>query len=517
MTALRWLDAVGQPHDYTYRDLCGLTNRFAATLRALGLKRGDAVFTLAGRIPELYVAILGTFKAGCVLSPMFSSFGPEPLRVRMSAGRARVLVTTARLYRQKIEPIRQELPHLQHILITDGLGEQDRIAGLQDFHRLLDHADPGYPITPTAPQDTALLHFTSGTTGNPKGALHVHEAVLAHYATARIALDLRCEDVFWCTADPGWVTGVSYGLIAPLSIGATVLVDSAEFEPRRWLENLSSQEVCVWYTAPTAVRMMMKLLPPGNAPTLPRLRFIASVGEPLNPEAVMWGVRTFGLALHDNWWQTETGAIMIANTSSADIKPGSMGHPLPGIEAAVVKRNDDGTVTVQEHPDAVGELALRVGWPSMFRGYLNDEVRYRACFVDGWYLSGDLARRDAEGYFWFVARADDIITSSGHRIGPFEVESVLMEHPAVAETGVIGTPDPVATERVKAFVSLHADYRPGEPLRRELLAHARRRLGAAVAPKEIEFRQDLPKTRSGKIMRRVLREQALAGQYSSSE
>jgi acetyl-CoA synthetase len=236
---------------------------------------------------------------------------------------------------------------------------------------------------------------------------------------------------------------------------------------------------------------------------------LASVGEPLNPEAVVWSDRVFGRPFHDNWWQTETGGIMIANFAAMDIKPGSMGRELPGIDAAIVSRQADGSVRRIEEPMAAGELALRSGWPSMFRGYLGEPERYHKCFADGWYLTGDLAMRDADGYFWFVGRADDVIKSAGHLIGPFEVESALMEHPAVAEAGVIGKPDPVAGEIVKAFISLKPGYKAGEPLSRELLGHARKRLGPAVAPKEIAFSTDLPRTRSGKIMRRLLRTREL--------
>ena len=361
----------------------------------------------------------------------------------------------------------------------------------------MDAAADDFEIAATMPDDMALLHFTSGTTGTPKGAVHVHEAVLAHLVTGRLALDLHDDDVFWCTADPGWVTGTSYGIVSPLANGVRSIVDEGEFDADRWYGILEEQQVSVWYTAPTAVRMMMKVgADVAREHRLPRLRFIASVGEPLNPEAVRWGVEAFGLPIHDNWWQTETGGIMIANFAAMDIRPGSMGRPLPGIDAAILRRDEHGHVVVRdgepevvEEPMVEGELALRRGWPSMFRGYLGEPERYRKCFVGDWYLSGDLAMRDADGYFWFVGRGDDVIKSAGHLIGPFEVESALMEHPAVAEAGVIGKPDPVAGELVKAFVVLRAgsraerDAAPGADRVRP-----RARLGAAIAPKELEFR-----------------------------
>ncbi|MBZ0131175.1 MAG: AMP-binding protein, partial [Rhodocyclaceae bacterium] len=317
-------------------------------------------------------------------------------------------------------------------------------------------------------------------------------------------------DIYWCTADPGWVTGTSYGIIAPLLHGVTSIVDAAEFDAERWYRILAEQKVSVWYTAPTAIRMLMKAgAEVARKHAYPQLRFIASVGEPLNPEAVWWGKEVLGLPIHDNWWQTETGGIMIANTPAFDIKPGSMGRPLPGIEAAIVKKDAEGKVSPVGTADTEGELALKAGWPSMLLGYLNNEERYRKCFAGEWYLSGDLARRDADGYYWFVGRADDVIKSAGHLIGPFEVESALMEHPAVAEAGVIGKPDETVGEVVKAFVSLKKGFAASDALRLELLGHARKKLGAAVAPKEIDFLPTLPRTRSGKIMRRLLKAREL--------
>jgi acetyl-CoA synthetase len=297
----------------------------------------------------------------------------------------------------------------------------------------------------------------------------------------------------------------------------TSVVDEADFDATHWYELLQDERVSVWYTAPTAVRMMMRAGKElAREHPCPDLRFIASVGEPLNPEAVRWGLEAFGLPIHDNWWQTETGGIMIANLASMDIRPGSMGKPLPGVEAAILRRDDHGRVLVHDDkveeihdPATEGELALRPGWPSMFRGYLNEPERYERCFAGGWYLSGDLARRDEDGYIWFVGRGDDVIKSAGHLIGPFEVESALMEHPAVAEAGVIGKPDPVVGEVVKAFVTLKVGIEPTEELRLELIGFGRKRLGAAVAPKEIAFATNLPKTRSGKIVRRVLRAREL--------
>ncbi len=507
--ALRCISKQGATRDLTYADLRQETNRFANVLRRLGVGRGDPVAVLAGRIPELYIAALGTLKNGSVFTPLFSAFGPEPIQARINIARARVLVTTDVLYQKKVEALRASLPSLEHVLLVGEAASVQSLSGALDFRELLATADHELTIPPTDPEDVALLHFTSGTTGKPKGAVHVHQAVVAHHATARFALDFHADDVFWCTADPGWVTGTSYGIIAPLTHGLTSIVDEADFDAERWYRILRAERVTVWYTAPTAIRMLMRVgAETARKYALPQLRFLASVGEPLNPEAVVWGVDAFGHPFHDNWWQTETGGIMIANFAAMDIRPGSMGRPLPGVDAAIVRRTGD-TIDVVEAPDTQGELALCPGWPSMFRGYVSDEARYRTCFAGGYYLTGDLAKRDRDGYYWFIGRADDVIKSSGHLIGPFEVESVLLEHPAVAEAGVIGKPDPVALEIVKAFVALKPGIEATDDLRRELLAFARVRLGAAVAPKEIDFRPNIPRNRAGKIMRRLLRAREL--------
>jgi acetyl-CoA synthetase len=506
--ALRWIGRDARIRDFSYTALRAQTNRFANILVQHGLAKGDRVFSLLGRSPELYIAALGTLKNGCVFSPLFSAFGPDPIKARMTIGSAKALVTSETLYRRKIEPWRKELAGLEHVFLTDCSGAPP--PGTIDLTAALAQASDAFETVRTSPEDMALLHFTSGTTGRPKGAVHVHEAVVAHHITGRLALDLHPDDVFWCTADPGWVTGTSYGIISPLTNGATLIVDQAEFDAERWYRILQDQKVTVWYTAPTAIRMLMKVgTEIAKRFDLSKLRLMASVGEPLNPEAVVWGVETFGKPFHDNWWQTETGGIMISNFLSMDVKPGSMGRPLPGVTAGIVERIEGGTLREITAPMVMGELALRPGWPSMMRAYLNEEERYRKCFVDGWYLTGDLAMRDDDGYYRFVGRADDVIKSAGHLIGPFEVESALMEHPAVAEAGVIGLPEPTAGEVVKAFAALKIGVEPSEALRKELLGHARQRLGPAVAPKDIAFRQNLPKTRSGKVMRRLLKAREL--------
>ncbi|MBI3689827.1 MAG: AMP-binding protein, partial [Mycolicibacterium aromaticivorans] len=419
-TALRFIaDTPDSPelttHDISYAELGRLSRRFTNVLRGLGIGKGDRVFVIMGRVPELYATMLGALRNGSVVSPLFSAFGPEPIATRVNIGSADVLVTTAAIYKRKIAKIRGELTSVKHVLVVG-----DDIEGTENFHRLMDAADDDAPIEHTTADDPSLLHFTSGTTGTPKGAQHVHGAVAMHYITGRYALDLHPGDIYWCTADPGWVTGTSYGIIAPLLHGVTPTIDEAAFDAQRWYRILQDEQVTVWYTAPTAIRMLIKAGPELPAQYhFPHLRFIASVGEPLNAEAVWWGKRVLGLPIHDNWWQTETGGIMVANTPAFDIKPGSMGLPLPGVEACLVRREGSNPPRIVEDREAQGELAIRAGWPSMFRAYLNQDERYRNSFAGDLYLSGDLVKRDADGYLWFVGRADDVIKSSGHLIGPF--------------------------------------------------------------------------------------------------
>jgi len=524
--ALRLLGRAGGRREVTYAELAEQSGRFAAGLEQLQVAAGEVVVVVCGRQLDLFVAVLGALKRRCVVCPVFSAFGPEPIATRLQLSSAAVLVTTPDLYRRKVAERRGDLPALRHVIVTgDAATAPDGTLALDP---LLAGAPAGYRIAPTSADDPALLHFTSGTTGTPKGAVHVHGAVVAHHVTARLVLDLHDGDVVWCTADPGWVTGTSYGIIGPLTCGVTLVVDEAEIDPARWYAILADEAVDVWYTAPTAIRMLMRAGTdvPGLDRPRPHLRLACSVGEPLAPDAVEWGERHLGLPFHDTWWQTETGGIMVANFRSMPIRPGSMGRPLPGIEVALVACDDEGDLVRTPAGEVVlldgaaqGMLALRTPWPSMFRSYLGAPDRYAACFAPAagatWYLSGDVVRRDRDGYLWFVARADDVIKTSGHLIGPFEVERVLVEHEAVAEAGVYAVPDPVAGALVHAVVVLTTDTverlagsDPGEVLR-SVMAHARRHLGASVAPRQILVADDLPKTRSGKILRRVLRAREL--------
>ena len=502
--AILWESKNGEQETYTYADLARMSNKWANALRALGVKKGDRVFVFLDRIPELYAAVFGTLKAGAVIGPLFSAFGPDAVRDRLADAGAVVFLTSPDLWR-RVEAIRPGLPDLRHVVQVQHGKRTPASEGIVSWDDLMDAASDDFAIEPTGLEDLAIMHYTSGTTGKPKGAVHVHQAVWGHYATGKYVLDLHESDVYWCTADPGWVTGTSYGMFAPFTNGVTSVIYEGGFSASKWYEVIQRHKVTVWYTAPTAIRLLMKA---GDRVAqrydFSSLRYTLSVGEPLNPEAVVWSEKALGLPFHDNWWQTETGSIMIANYAVMPVKPGSMGRPMLGITPGVI---DDAGNEVA--PGIEGDLALRPGWPSMFRAYWRNEEMYNSRFRNGWYITGDRARRDNEGYFWFIGRADDVINTAGHLVGPFEVESALIEHPAVAEAGVIGKPDPVAMEIVKAFVALKDGFEPTDALRRELLGFTREKLGAGIAPREIDFVPSLPKTRSGKIMRRLLKAREL--------
>jgi acetyl-CoA synthetase len=494
--ALLYSDA-NRNEKYTFAQMKEYSNRFGNVLRKLGVKKGDRVFIFMPRIPELYFSFLGTIKIGAIVGPLFEAFMRDAVKDRLENSEAVALVTTPTLLPRV--PV-EELPHLKHIILVGAEGELKE--GFYSFEREMNQASPELDIEWVDREDPMLIHYTSGSTGKPKGVLHVHNAMIQHYQTGKWVLDLKEDDIYWCTADPGWVTGTSYGIFAPWLNGVTNVVRGGRFSPDDWYQTIEKNKVTVWYSAPTAFRMLMGA---GEEVVkkydLSSLRHILSVGEPLNPEVVRWGLKVFERRIHDTWWMTETGAILIANYPQMEIKPGSMGKPFPGIYAAII--DDEGN---ELPPYQMGNLAIKTPWPSMMRQIWKNPPKYQEYFrIPGWYVSGDSAYKDEDGYFWFQGRLDDVINTSGERVGPFEVESKLVEHPAVAEAGVIGKPDPVRGEIIKAFISLRAGYQPSEELKKEIAEFVKKGLAAHAAPREIEFRDKLPKTRSGKIMRRVLK------------
>jgi len=483
---------------FTFEDMSLQSNRFANVLRKLGVGKGDRVFVFLGRRPELYIAILGIIKVGAIPSPLFEAFMEDAVRDRMANAEAVALVTSPAL----VERVPQyDLPALKHIILV-GASSSDLSEGQYSYEALMDKAEEKAEIEWLTLDDPLIIHYTSGSTGKPKGVLHVQKAMIGHLVTGRWVLDMREDDVYWCTADPGWVTGTSYGIFSPWLNGMTNLIRGGRFNADDWYHTIESFRVNIWYSAPTAFRMLMATGEDvAEKYDLSSLRHVLSVGEPLNPEVVWWGWRTYGRRIHDNWWMTETGHILISNYPAMTIRPGSMGRPVPGVCAAIV--DDDGK---EVPPNTMGNLVVKPGWPGMMRTIWKQPERYESYFrIPGWYVTGDSAYRDPDGYFWFQGRIDDLIITAGENVGPFEVESCLVEHPAVAEAGVIGKPDAMRGHIIKAFLSLREGYEPSDELKDEIQKFVRQKLAAHAAPREIEFRRKLPKTRSGKIMRRVLK------------
>lgn len=500
--AMIWEGFTGEKRQYTFEDLSVNTNTYANYLKGLGIVEGDRICIFMDRIPDLYFSFLGVLKLGAIAQPLFSAFGEEALFTRMSNAESVAIITTKKHY-LKVRKIKDQLPALKHIIIVD-----DDTLKFQDREKpfILDKAEKvlKFECAKTGPETPSVLHYTSGTTGAPKGALHVHSSLFAQYMTSKWVLDIRDGDIYWCTADPGWVTGTSYGIIGPWALGATQVIYDGGFSSAKWYEIIQNYRVSVWYSAPTAIRLLMR-----DGEELVRkfdlssLRHLCSVGEPLNPEAVIWSEKVFdGKPFHDTYWQTETGAIMISNFPGLKIKPGSMGKAIPGVTAVIV---DLKTFEVINERNKIGLIALKPGWPSMMRAYWRNEETYKSKFKNNWYISGDRAYIDEDGYFWFVGRDDDVINTGGHLVGPFEIESALLEHEAVAESAAVGKPDPVNMEVVKAFVALKQGFEPSDDLELSIMNFIRKKLSPLAMPQEIEFVEKLPKTRSGKIMRRLLR------------
>jgi acetyl-CoA synthetase len=499
--ALIWEGFTGEVKRYTYEDIRAYSNTTAKFLQDQGLKPGDRVCLFMDKIPELYICFLGILKMGGIAQPLFSAFGEEALFTRLDDAKTAAVLTTKK-HAGKVRRIRKDLPSLQKIIVVDAgdkaLGEGEVSFEMEKLPRV-----EKFEVHKVDRETSSVLHYTSGTTGKPKGAQHVHNSLIGQYLTTKWVLDLQPDDIYWCTADPGWVTGTSYGIIGPWANGATQAVLDSGFSASNWYAFIEKMKVTVWYSAPTAIRMLMKEgLDPVKKHDLSSLRHLCSVGEPLNAEAVIWSERAFGKPFYDTFWQTETGAIMIANYPGMKVKPGSMGKPFPGITASVVSPK---TFEPIDKPGTVGLIAFRPGWPSMMRSYWNNKETYDAKFKNGWYLSGDRSSIDAEGYYWFVGRDDDVINTAGHLVGPFEIESALLEHPAVAESAAVGKPDPLNMEVVKAFITLKPGFSPSDDLTMDIMNFIRKKLSPLAMPQDIEFTASLPKTRSGKIMRRLLR------------
>ncbi len=503
--AIYYESELGYKEQYTFAQISELSNQFANVLKKHKINKGDRVFIFLPRIPELYIAFLGALKIGAIAGTMFSAFQENALFDRLENSKAKLLITNEDLF-PRVKKIWHNDPNLKEILIVERDSKNlPKGKNICYFQKEMQQAKKTFNVRAMDKNDSAFMLYTSGTTGKPKGVIHRHLAVIQEYITAKWVLDLKEDDVYWCTADPGWVTGIAYEILGSFANGASTVIFDGRFNPDRWYKILQDYNVTIWYTAPTAVRMLMaEGVETVNKYNLSKLRHLASVGEPLNPQALFWGIKAFGLSFHDNWWQTELGAICIANYPSLDIKPGSMGKPFPGITAAIV--TDDGK---ELPPGKEGNLALKPNFPSLMKGIWRRPQKYKSYFVNGWYISGDRAWKDKDNYFWFIGRADDVIKTSGERVGPFEVESALVTYPGVVEAGVIGKPDALRGEIIKAFVVLKKELTPNNTLKEKLKEHVKQHLAGHAYPREIEFVDKLPKTRSGKIMRRILKAKEL--------
>ncbi len=502
--AMYYESDLGKKEQYTFTQISELSNQFAHVLKRHGVKKGERVFIFLPRIPELYVAFLGILKVGAIAGELFSAFQEEALFDRLENSQAKVVITNALLF-PRVQKVWKKLPHLKEVIIVERDGEKlPKGQHISYFQKELQSESTVFHARPMDKNDSAFMLYTSGTTGKPKGVVHKHFAIVQQYITSKWVLDLQEDDVYWCTADPGWITGITYEILGSWANGASTVVFDGRFSADRWYAILQEYHVSVWYTAPTAIRMLMATPDVASHYNFSSLRYLASVGEPLNPQALFWGQKAFGLPFHDNWFQTELGAICIANIPSLDIKPGSMGKPIPGITASVVDEKGKEVGFGKE-----GNLVLKPNFPSLMKEIWHRPKKYRSYFAHGWYISGDKAWKDKDGYFWFIGRADDVIKTSGERVGPFEVESALVSYPGVVESGVIGKPDALRGEIIKAFVVLKKGVTPSEALKEKLQMHVKQHLAGHAYPREIEFIDKLPKTRSGKIMRRILKAKEL--------
>ncbi len=501
--ALYWEGENGESKKYTFFELSQLSNKFANVLKKLKVKKGDRVFIFLPRIPELYIAFLGILKTGAIAGTMFSAFGPQGLRDRLQDSGAKYLITNSEL-KKRVYEVEKELPELKYLIVTDGIVEKKHRFKEINYTEEMEKASETFNIKKMKPDDRAFQLYTSGTTGKPKGVIHSHKAIVLEHITSKWVLDIHEDDRLWTTADPGWVTGIAYGILGTWSNGASSLVYEGKFDPEKWYSLIEKYKITIWYTAPTAIRMLEAAGDVYKNFDLTSLRHLCSVGEPLNPQPIRWGLKAYKLPFHDNWWQTETGGILIANYPCMNIKLGSMGKPVPGIVAAIVDDNGKGLKINQQ-----GNLAIKPDWPSMMKEIWKNKKKYRSYFKKGWYITGDLAYNDEDGYYWFIGRSDDVIKTAGERVGPFEVESALIEHPAVVEAGVIGKPDPIRGEIIKAFVVLKKGFSQSKELEEEIKQFVKKRLAGHAYPREISFVDSLPKTRSGKIMRRVLKAREL--------
>ena len=496
--AYKWIHNDLTDSQYTYAAVDQASNRFAHVLKSLGIKKGERVSIYLPKSPELIECFFGILKTEAVSCILFSTFGESALYDRLSDSQTRFVVTRLSLLKRIRKALEEGPTNLQAILVTDLEAHQDDF--VLSLPRLLADAPAEFDFPAQLDAETpAFIQYTSGSTGKPKGALHVHSASTSMVASFKEVFHLEESDRYWCTADPAWITGLVYGVIAPLVTLTDQVQFGGNFNAESWLGILQKEQVNVWYTAPTALRMLMQeeeqLFRQYDYSCLKRMY---SVGEPLNPEVYYWGKKVFGVEIYDNWFQSETGSIMITNQPGLAVKPGSMGKPLSYIEAFILDEQMQPAPVRQQ-----GFLCLKKGWPSMFRTYINKEDLYREKFNGDSYISGDLAYRDEEGYFWYVSRSDDVINTAGHLVGPFEVESALLEIEEVVDVAVIGVPDPILHEKIIAFLCLKKGCEWSRTLELKCRVNISNKVSTTATPQEYHLVDRIPKNKSGKILRRV--------------
>ena len=497
--AILWLNPDLSTESISFESLEAESNRVSTALKSLGVGVGDVAAIFLPRHPLLISAFFAILKLQAVSCVLFSTLGEEALFDRLDNSQAKIIITRRSLLR-KIKAIQGKLNNLQKVLVIDL--EEDEDNSILSLNRLTSVASPVLEFEQFLEAETpAFIQYTSGSTGKPKGALHVHDALNDMALTFQQVLQVKPGELFWCTADPAWITGLVYGIIAPLQAGTSQVQFSGGYNAEAWMRILEERGVNVWYTAPTALRMLMQ--EPEERFTshdLSRLNRMYSVGEPLNPEIYHWGKRVFKTEIYDTWFQSETGSIMIANTPGARVKPGSMGVPRSGVQVEICDER-----MVPQPAGRQGQLCLHKGWHSMFRTFFRNPEKYAEKFNDELYITGDLAKKDEEGYIWYVSRADDVINTAGHLVGPFEVESALLEIEEVADVAIIGADDPLLYQKLVAFLKLREGVQWSKELELKCRIHVSNKVSSVAIPSEFQIIERIPKNQSGKILRRVLK------------
>lgn len=500
-TALKLIEKDETLTEYSFAQLTVLSNQAANLLTLLGLHKGDRIMLLLSKTVEMFAFFLGGLKLGLNCCILFNSIGEDSIVERIQDTNTKAIISTSRMNFRLVKVL-QKLDDSFRVLLVDENQSDGQFIGIQDS---LSQSSTRFTTPTTDPEQYSHFHFTSGSTGKPKAVQHCHAAIIDHLRSFETVMQATPDDLYWCTADPGWVTGTTYGITAPLASGLTQIQLDANYDPALWMHIIQRFKVNIFYTAPTVFRMMAQQADAFYQQyDLGSLKRVYTVGEPLDPNLVLWGRRVFNCEIYDTWFQTETGSIMIANRPGLVVKPGSMGKPLPYLEAAILESEDHFL------PDNTqGLLCIRKPWNSMFREYVGNPLVYKNKFLGDFYSSGDIAYRDEDSYIWYIGRSDDVINTAGHLVSPFEIESAVIEVPHVLDCAVVGLPDELLFEKVVAFVVHDQQAQSLRKLDMDIKLYVSKKVASLASPKEIVFTDKIPKTKSGKVMRRVLKKQYL--------